>query len=253
MTKRFLSLTPLQKAVVDDNVSLIKELQASQLTEESGDSQFTALELALLLGRKRCQELLESNTPSSLKKNEREFEKRFYVTYRQFLRFPSYETIEEVVRDCPYLFRLEWLWGGAGQLEVECKEKMLAGFFANTNVQWINPHIGYGLFAGVDFPEKAFIGEYTGLVRKINRFDPQLNGYCFHYPARVWSSNYFVIDSLHEGNLSRFINHSEKPNLQPLWIFDRGIRHLIFLSNQPIAKGTELTFNYGGRKFFKTD
>lgn len=250
MTEKSLLLTRLQKAVIDDRVDHIKELQANQLTEELGDCRFTALELAKLLGRKKCQEILEGHPLLNLK-NEREFEKRFYVTYRQFLRFPSYEIMKEIIRDCPYLFRLEWLWGGAGQLEFDCKEKMLLGTFAKTYVQWINSYMGYGLFAGIDLPERTFIGEYTGVVRKINRIHPQLNGYCFHYPTKAWSSNHFVIDALYEGNLTRFINHSEKPNLQPLWIHDRGIRHLIFLSKCSIAKGTELTFNYGGDNFKK--
>lgn len=115
----------------------------------------------------------------------------------------------------------------------------------DTFIKWINPILEYGLFTAADLPERSFIGEYTGVIRQIDKKHPDLNSYCFHYPTRFWSAKYFVIDSLHEGNASRFINHSNQPNLQPLWLVNRGVLHLIFIANQFIAKGAELTFNYG--------
>jgi uncharacterized protein len=248
---------PLHKAVIEDHPEIIKQLKDSDWKNQVDQHGFTSLDLARLLGRRRCEELLRQEATSFsfkvLLKGEtsfstlglREFEKKFHLTYRPFLTFPSYQILQEVIQNCPYFFRFEWLLGSSSKLEVHYQSQLSKAVFADTYVKWTNPQLGYGLFTDVDLPEKSFIGEYTGIVRRIDKSDPKLNGYCFHYPTRFWSVNYFVIDALHEGNLARFINHSSQPNLQPLWLVNRRVLHLVFITNQFIAKGSELTFNYG--------
>lgn len=217
---------------------------------------FSSLEIAQLLGHWQYQELLklgqllrvkvqlkDRSSPQLLTISE--FEKNFKVIYRPFLTFPSYEVLEEVIRNCPYLLRFEWLISSNDEWEVLYQSQLSAGATADTCIKWINPQLGYGLFAEVDLPEKSFVAEYTGIVRQVNKRNPNLNGYCFQYPTRFWSFKYFVIDALQEGNVSRFINHSNQPNLQPLWLIKRGVLHLIFIANRLITKGTELTFDYG--------
>ncbi|MCB1119884.1 MAG: SET domain-containing protein-lysine N-methyltransferase, partial [Chlamydiia bacterium] len=88
-----------------------------------------------------------------------------------------------------------------------------------------------------------FIGAYTGLVHTLT--EQEQNPYCFHYPTTFFFSQVLAIDAAKEGNLLRFLNHSNTPNLQPAWGMDRNLLHLTFFTNRPIEKGEQLTFNYG--------
>lgn len=250
-------LTPIHQAIIDDQPDLVRCFK-SAYKDEVDQYGFTPLELAQFLGRRQCEDQLKptahSHTMFKVQFKEMksvstigliEFEKKFHLVFRPFLTFPSYRELETVIRNCPYLLRLESFMGPRSQLEVDYQNKLQCGDFADTSIKWINSELGYGLFADEDLSEKSFVGEYTGIVRQVSRNHPKLNGYCFHYPTRFWSSNYFVIDALHEGNLTRFINHHAHPNLQPLWLVNRGLLHLIFITKQFIAAGSELTFNYG--------
>ncbi|HEY2810747.1 MAG TPA: SET domain-containing protein-lysine N-methyltransferase [Rhabdochlamydiaceae bacterium] len=113
------------------------------------------------------------------------------------------------------------------------------------SVRWVNARVGYGLFAQEDVEAGAYVGEYTGIVRKNDRryFEP-LNNYCYEYPVADEIGRSFVVDAT-QGNLTRFINHSFEPNLKPLHVFYKGYYHLIFLATQPVAAGSQLFYNYG--------
>lgn len=249
-------ITSLHRAVIEGRTDLVKELKDSEWRYSIERNGFNPLELAQLLGQQQCQQILQKMPPIcinvQLKDQEfptsfelAKFENTFKVIYRSFLTFPSYYLLEDVIHDCPYLLRFEWLISSRDEWEASYQKQLLAGTMADTFIKWINPTIGYGLFAAVDLPEKSFIGEYTGIIRRVNKNHPSLNDYCFHYPTRFWSSKYFVIDAFHEGNMTRFINHSNHPNLQPLWLVNRNVLHLVFIANRFISKGTELTFDYG--------
>lgn len=175
----------------------------------------------------------------------KEIEEEFGFIYQPSLVFLSRQERERVVKNCPYLFRLGNYIGSKSKKEMQYRDQMLQRDFANVYVKWIDDTKGDGLFAAANIEAKSFIGEYVGVVREVERNHPQVNPYCFHYPTRFWSTNYFVIDAYKEGNLARFINHSKSPNLQPLWILERGLLHLIFFANKDIEAGSELTFNYG--------
>ena len=59
----------------------------------------------------------------------------------------------------------------------------------------------------------------------------------------------YVIDATN-GNLTRFINHSYNPNLQPMYAFIEGFYHLIFLTIKPIKNGEQLAYNYGNNYWY---
>ena len=212
---------------------------------------FNPLELAQLLGRTDCRELpsikiqlKNRNIPQSFCVSE--FEKIFNITYRPFLTFPSPQMLGDAIRNCPYLLRFfDWIAGSHDTQEALYQKQLSLGAAADTFIKWIDSVFEFGLFAGVDLPEKTYIGEYTGRVRCIDPNHPRLNAYCFHYPTKFWSRKYLVIDSQLEGNSCRFINHSNQPNIQPLWLKVKGVLHLVFIANRFIAKGAELTFDYG--------
>lgn len=250
-------LTPLHLAVIDGDEAAVESLKVNaELLESREACGFTPLELAQLLGKRRCQQLLGGVMPSSVKIQDKgadqvvsltveEFEKTFNLVYRPFLVFESYTQLVEVIRSCPYLLRSQRLakenyeWG-----RLYSKE-LATGTIADVSIRWINESMGYGVFAEADIPEGSFIGEYTGVVRRLYRRYPNPNAYCFRYPTRLWSLKYFAIDALHESNVLRFINHSDRPNLLPLCAVDRRLLHQLLFANRLIPKGQQLTFDYG--------
>lgn len=251
-----MKLNPFQQAIIEDNPEAVSELINSEWRFINDKHGFSPLEIADLLGNIQIQKLLIGRRPKTIKIqleddpkpqliSVKKFDELFDLEFHPFLTFFSYEELSKVIKNLPYLFRYQWLFGKMDEYEALYKEKLETHLMAKTFIKWIDPAIGYGLCADMDLPAKAFIGEYAGLIREIDKENPELNGYCFHYPTKLFSYHYYVIDALEIGNELRFINHSETPNLQPLWINSKGLLHLVFITNQEIAKGTELTFNYG--------
>jgi ankyrin repeat protein len=220
---------------------------------------YTPLEWAYLLGKTKAAGLLETRTPKMLKIDlgegikkitPSEFPHFFEVSYYPHLQFNSPKFLEQKLHEAPWMIVNTPVGYAIRQDGIKYRLEIGTGYVADTVIKWIDDEIGYGLFAGIDYFPNTYIAEYTGIVRQIQRLHKDLNSYCFHYPTRCFSWNYTVIDSINQGNESRFINHSDTPNLQPRWLYDRGLMHLTFFSNQFIPKGTQLTFNYG-KDFWK--
>src|SRR5207249_2865099 len=102
---------------------------------------------------------------------------------------------------------------------------------------------GLGLFAGEDLEWGRRLIEYQGQhlsakeVTRRQKFYDSIGFTCL-----MQFSDGQGIDGVVGGNESRFINHSTEPNLGAL---REGARRIIFYSLDDIAKGEELTFNYG--------
>ena len=102
---------------------------------------------------------------------------------------------------------------------------------------------GLGLFAGEDLEWGRRVIEYQGQhlsekeVTRRQKFYDSIGFTCL-----MQFSDGQGIDGVVGGNESRFINHSTAPNLGAL---REGARRIIFYSLDDIAKGEELTFNYG--------
>ncbi len=126
------------------------------------------------------------------------------------------------------------------------QHKIDASYLPKASVRFLGENIGHGLFTEEDIPEGAYVGEYTGIVRRddMRRYFEPLNNYCFKYPVLDSLGRDHVIDAT-QGHLTRFINHSPNPNLKPVYALYNGFYHLIFLANQPIKKGSQLTYDYG--------
>jgi len=251
------ALNALHRAVIADEpsaVSLYVQRKEKLLTRDNLG--LTPFQLAQLLGRYECLRLLGGVLPThvlaQLKGKDQiellsvaEVEQAFNITYRPFLTFPSYHALQDVVRSCPYILRSHYLakenyaWGHLYEHPIQ------RGQLADVYIRWIDDVLGYGLFADKDLHPGVFVGEYTGIVRRLYRRHPDPNAYCLHYPTKFWSWKYYAIDALHEGNLTRFINHSDDPNLQPLCTVQRGLLHQIFVTKRAVKADTQLTFDYG--------
>jgi len=249
---------PLHKAIINDHIEEVRTIiERSPISKEQRNSHgFTPLELAHFLDKKELLPLLTTeshrtialalqgeNNPSNLHKEE--FEQAIAVHYLSHLKFPSYSHFKEVIKNCPLIIKNRFLGQENHLLGEEFIEKISQGFLADVTIRWIDHDIGYGLFANDDLSEGAYIGEYTGIVRPLPRSKKQTNGYCFHYPTRFWSWNYYVIDSYKEGNELRFVNHSKSANVEPKCLYDRGLLHIAFFAKRDIERGEELTFDYG--------
>lgn len=111
-------------------------------------------------------------------------------------------------------------------------------------IRWIDPVLGWGAFAGRNFKKMEFIAEYVGKVRKRTKADTK-NSYCFEYVLVQGFETPYTIDAMDQGGAARYINHSETPNLlSSLATFD-SLSHVILYAKEPIAKGTQLCYDYG--------
>ncbi|MCB1082039.1 MAG: SET domain-containing protein-lysine N-methyltransferase, partial [Chlamydiia bacterium] len=173
-----------------------------------------------------------------------ELEERLKMTYTDSLIFDSLKTIHQVAKKCARKLHKEKFrqmnhWTLA--LHEEELEKKREHLFY---IRWINRYLGYGVFAARDIPSLTYIGEYTGIVQKRRNRKNRFNDYVFSYDL-CGKSTRWCIDAQEKGNFTRFLNHSDKPNLTSRWLIRNGITHIIFYSNKRIKKGTQLTYCYG--------
>lgn len=242
--ENFIETSSLHRAVIDDDVErlrdIIEQLGDTQIYDQLG---YTPLELAYMLGRDDCVELLETNILGPFKvlhEGEKVLHKyskdelllAMGVVYSPTLGFRSVESIVEVMEECPEEIK-ENVW--------EKRDP------TNITVVWVNEDIGYGVITNRHLQVGDFIGEYTGDVRRVSRLYPQINAYCVEYPTRSrWlGRKRFIIDAQHCGTLLRYVNHSNDPNLEGKWVYDRGLLHLLFYAKKEVPRGFELTIDYG--------
>ncbi|MBI2743236.1 MAG: SET domain-containing protein-lysine N-methyltransferase [Chlamydiales bacterium] len=160
------------------------------------------------------------------------------------LAFPEAKVFDKVVKLCKKADQK-----GA----IERRQRWLGALFADDIergahndfvIRWIDGKVGYGVFATKDMAPFAFVGEYTGEVRKRVR-DDKRNSYCFTYLIGDEKKSSYIIDAEKKGNITRFINHSDTPNLEPISVFSGGVMHVILLTRTWIQKGQQLTYDYG--------
>ncbi|MBA2728780.1 MAG: SET domain-containing protein-lysine N-methyltransferase, partial [Parachlamydiaceae bacterium] len=196
--------------------------------------------MALLKGTDKLQKL-----------SEKLFQQYFKVAYLPHLAFFDYEEFKRVLANCPWVLAKSFLGEENREQAKEFSSQLKSGHCANISIRWIDEQLEYGVFAETDMAAGTYIGEFTGAVRHLSRKHPTHNIYCFHYPTRFWSWNYYVIDALRMGNQMRFINHSDRPNLQPLCLCERRLLHIVFIAKVAIKAGEQLTYDYG-QDFWKT-
>jgi hypothetical protein len=141
---------------------------------------------------------------------------------------------------------------GRGEVSAEALElgrrfidNIEASWSSPVSVRYLGEMLGYGLFSEENLAVGSYVGIYTGLIRKNERrYCEPLNNYCYKYPVLDAMGRNYVIDAT-SGHLTRFLNHSDLPNVEPVYAFYEGFYHLIFLAVQRIEKGAQLKFNYG--------
>jgi uncharacterized protein len=175
---------------------------------------------------------------------KKQLEELLEIEYLFSLEFDTLKIKEHVNKLClsagkdGYLSK-ENVWFGH-YYEKEIKSH----FVPEVYIKWIDPYKEYGLFANEDLPNRTFLGEYTGTIRKYRKIIDDKNSYLFEYHIGYKKSPY-TIDAREKGSIIRFVNHSSKPNVVPLSIYLDGAMHLIFRTNREVKKDEELTYDYG--------
>lgn len=126
--------------------------------------------------------------------------------------------------------------------ELYAKE-LAAGHIETATLKWIDEKIGYGAFAEREIPPLTYIAEYTGVVLGEEACLSRDNRYFCRYP--IPGDSLYFVDAREHGNISRFINHSDNPNLELLFAFYDGLIHPFLRSSKKIRKGAQFSYNYG--------
>lgn len=173
------------------------------------------------------------------------FEELFQISYLPHLVFADWSVEQWIRKKCKKAYNEGHIGQLARWLGKLHAQEIESAKIPDVAIRWIDPEIGYGLFANRTFKKWEYIGEYTGILRRRNLFFPNVNDYCFMYPREWISTKAFTIDSAMHGNYTRFINHSDTPNLESISVLHDGIFHIIFRTIQDIPNGTELKYDYG--------
>ena len=214
-----------------------------------------AKDLAHYLHRKECLDYFEKTSalPILIYRNKeskicsisiQEFEEKLQIKYLDQLEFENVDFLRWIYNKCQKQLQKE-NFRQMNQWVLALHENAI--YKASRDkiyVRWIDPSLGYGVFASENIPALTYIGEYTGVVKLRRKRKTYLNDYIFSYVAGPKTSP-FVIDAKEKGNFTRFINHSLEPNLTSRWVIAKGVTRIIVFSNQFIPKGNQLTYDYG--------
>lgn len=182
-----------------------------------------------------------------------ELESLLSFSYQPTLIFQNEKVEAEVRRLCQspdldeaLMIRQRWCGVYYG------KEIVSGTYFPNLILAWINPLVGYGVFAGQDIPPQRFVGSYVGEITRRPFLRNKRNHYCFDYATGSFKTP-FLIDAEKKGGLVRFINHSDEPNLEAMPVVVEGMLHIVVCATTLIPKGTQLTYDYGEEYWRKRD
>lgn len=174
-----------------------------------------------------------------------DFEEALKVRYLSQLGFTDDDLKKKIEKRCSKALAKGW---------ITPRQKWLGHYYAqgirgsvqlDLTIAWIDKTIGFGVFTHRPIPANAFIGEYTGVLRKRRFWGRWKNLYCFDYNIGEGKRTSFVIDAEKEGNHTRFINHSAQSNLEPVSVYCDGLVHVILYSTRAISAGEQLCYDYG--------
>jgi len=211
----------------------------------------TALELAEFLGRKKEAQLLQPALETNFchapnvsipPRESSHFENLEYLPRPVFENEEILKEVFEKTKKAKEadLISPEKIWMG-----IYFDKEIRQAFHPAVSVRYIDEKVGFGAFADERIPSCSFVGEYTGVITLRNQSHIHDNHYSVRYTVWDMLEKKYVLDGKKMGNYTRFINHSEKPNLSLQAIYWRGLPRMIFVALREIREGSQLTFDYG--------
>jgi len=228
---------PAHLAVIKNQPEL---LQDNKHIYEENHLGLTPYDLAYHLNRRSCLKMLD-NKNFTWNKFNMDFTT---INFLPTLTFDSYATLKKIVKiGQKYInkgyFMQQRLWYGA-RYESEILENILPSL----HIRYINDIIGFGLFANAVIKPGTFLGEYSGILKKRKKKLLKNNFYCMRY-AFYENDFRYVIDASLSGNHTRFMNHSNNPNVTIKSAVVKNILRIIFIAIKPIKKDEQLVCHYG--------
>jgi hypothetical protein len=166
------------------------------------------------------------------------------VPYRPHLEFASRSLVCKLLAKSASLRKQEELSRRQLWIGSYFQKELLTHPIPPISIRWIDDRIGWGLFAEKPFKEMEFIAHYSGLVRKRRKSDAS-NAYGFEYLLAPGHPTSYLIDAQDQGGLSRYVNHSDTPNLSSELATYNDIAHVILYTSRPIQSGEQLCYDYG--------
>ncbi|WP_194847877.1 SET domain-containing protein-lysine N-methyltransferase [Candidatus Neptunochlamydia vexilliferae] len=166
-------------------------------------------------------------------KVQKKVEDRFNRSWKRF-----YKKAEPLISD----FRQERFDAFFRQLERDgCDER----YNRRIAIRFINPVVGYGVFAKEDIPPYSTLVQYTGLLMLDDDIDPDHDSTFSFSDYKTYS-----IDAAKHGNWARFMNHcaeGEAKNNAIPWEYytEKGPRIVFTSGAHGIKKGKQILYSYG--------
>ncbi len=242
LTTRGEGRTLLHLAVLEDRLDVVQTLKRDAALKTRGDAfGLSPIELAQFLNRKEALQLLQPLSEVFTFPDLPELGSFEYLPHPIFETREGLEQILATVAKAKQEDQIpeEKIWMG-----IYFDKEVRKGVQPPISIHHIDKEVGYGVFADKKIPACAYVGEYTGVVQQ--RKPSQLKGkrHCLRYT--IWEGKkHFTIDAEQKGNFTRFINHSDHPNLGLQSIYWRGLPRMIFVALKEIREGEQLTFDYG--------
>lgn len=232
----------LHLAVLDNRLDVIQTLKRESSLKLRRDLYgLSPVDLAQLLNRKEALQLLEPLTEIPT------FPDLPLLKNFEYLSHPIFETSEGLERTLAYTAKAkkddsipaEKIWMG-----IYFDKEIRKGVHPPVSIHLVDSEVGYGVFADTKIAPCSYVGEYTGVIQQRTPHQLKKKTHCLRYA--IWDvKKNFAIDAEEKGNFTRFINHSEEPNLGVQAVYWRGIPRMIFVSISEIKEGSQLTFDYG--------
>lgn len=114
------------------------------------------------------------------------------------------------------------------------------------------PGKGHGVVTLHEIKANHAFVEYLGEVSCTHKTTQNLDSsYTMDYPLPSIAGWRWHIDALDSGNISRFVNHSRKPNTRLQVFFDGVLLRLALVAIRDIVQGEEITLDYGPMYWLK--
>lgn len=174
-----------------------------------------------------------------------EFEKIMQVKFLPCLVYADEKIHKKVTKRCQRALEEDLISRKQRWLGIYYYEEIAKGWSPDLTIRWINPILGYGVFTNQNFEAGQLVSEYTGILKKHKWFHRNGGDYLFYYYVESKWGSPFYVDAGDGGNYSRFINHSEEGNLEPVYVLSGGIIHILLMAKKKIPVGAQLCYNYG--------